>query len=130
MEGAPGQSPGAPRGDLKDLSEGQESRGGGGRSLLQLVLRVCKRTVAPPRTAPLLTEVPTHAGLVLAVGLRLKGRDRIPRLARLARLDRLACLACLDRLARLDRLDRLGPGLNEAWKNRWQPFLLMFDLFY
>lgn len=41
------------------------------RSLLQLVLRVRKRAVGPSGTAALLTEVPAHAGLVLAVGLRL-----------------------------------------------------------
>lgn len=42
------------------------------RSLLQLVLRVREGAAAPSRTAALQTQVPTHAGLVLAVGLRLK----------------------------------------------------------
>lgn len=41
-------------------------------SLLQLVLRVREGAAAPPGTAALQTEVPAHAGLVLAVGLRLK----------------------------------------------------------
>lgn len=41
-------------------------------SLLQLVLRVRKGTVGSPGTAALLTKVSAHAGLVLAVGLRLQ----------------------------------------------------------
>lgn len=41
-------------------------------SLLQLILRVCKCTVGSSGTAPLLTKVSAHAGLVLAVGLRLQ----------------------------------------------------------
>lgn len=41
-------------------------------SLLQLVLGVSKRTVGSSGAAPLLTEVSAHAGLVLAVGLRLE----------------------------------------------------------
>lgn len=40
-------------------------------SRLQLILRVCKSTVSSSRTASLLTKISAHAGLVLAVGLRL-----------------------------------------------------------
>lgn len=43
-------------------------------SLLQLVLRVCKGTVGSSGTAALLTKVSAHAGLVLAVGLRLQNQ--------------------------------------------------------
>lgn len=41
-------------------------------SLLELILCVGKCTVGSSGTAPLLTKVSAHAGLVLAVGLRLQ----------------------------------------------------------
>lgn len=44
----------------------------GASLLLQFVLRVREGAAAPARTAALQTEVPAHAGLVLAVGLGLK----------------------------------------------------------
>ena len=39
--------------------------------LFQLILCVCEGAAGSSGTAPLLAEVPTHTGLVLAVGLRL-----------------------------------------------------------
>lgn len=41
-------------------------------SLLQLILCVCECTVGSSGTASLLTKVSAHAGLILAVGLRLR----------------------------------------------------------
>lgn len=46
------------------------------RSLLQLILRVCKRAVGSSGTASLLTKVSAHAGLVLAVCLRLQNEQK------------------------------------------------------
>lgn len=45
--------------------------------LLQLVLRVCKGAVAASGAAALLPQVSAHAGLVLAVGLRLQQRHQV-----------------------------------------------------